>query len=162
MMKEHDNNPIDAEFNDTNPPDGHLERFIIKLDTALHSNKKLLKLQTYAFAASITVVIALSIILFIKVAQFRQQPSLLTGISPELEEAELYYQSRIQERMHVLEMNKLVDEQVINDLNEIDKSFKFINKDLKKNPGDERIIQAVMRIYQLKLDMINDLLLQLR
>jgi hypothetical protein len=161
-MKELDNNRIDAEFNDINPPDGHFERFIIKLDTALHSNRKLLKFQAYAIAASVVVVIVLSIILFIKVEQFRQQPSLLTGISPELEEAELYYQSRIQERMHVLEVNKLVDEQVINDLNEIDKSFKFINKDLKKNPGDERIIQAVMQIYQLKLDMINDLLLQLK
>lgn len=160
-MKENDTSLHSEEFNDNDLPEGHLERFIAKLDSSFHSNRKLLKFQIYATAASVIAVIAISAILLIKVSQFRQHPSLLAGVSPELEEAELYYQSRIEERMKVLEVNNLVDEQVLNDLKEIDNSFEFISKDLKKNPGDDRIIQAVMRIYQLKLDMINDLLSQL-
>jgi glyceraldehyde-3-phosphate dehydrogenase/erythrose-4-phosphate dehydrogenase len=79
-----------------------------------------------------------------------------------LEEAELYYQSRIQERMEVLEVNKLVDEQVMSDLKEIDQSFKSIHKDLKRNPGDERLIQAVIQVYQMKLEMIDNLLQQFK
>jgi hypothetical protein len=161
-MKENDDNLISEEYNDKDLPEGHLDRFIAKLDSSLHTSRKFLRFQVYATAASIFAVIALFTLLMIKVGQFRQHSSLLAGISPELEEAELYYQSTIQERMKILEVNNLVDKEVIIDLEEIDESFDNINKDLKKNPGDERIIQAVMRIYQLKLDLINDLLNQLK
>lgn len=149
-------------FPEIDLPEGHRNRFIARLDSSLHRNRKILNFQIYSVAASVAVVIALSIFLFFKVTHFRQQPSLLAGVSPELEEAELYYQSRIQERLNVLEANELVDEHIINDLEELDVSLKHVNRDMKRNPGDERIIHAVIQIYQLKLDMINDLLIQLK
>lgn len=161
MMKEDDIIHY-TQLNDQDLPEGHLNRFITKLDAALHGNRKVLKFQLYAVAASVITVVGLSILLFIKVTQFREHPPLLAGISPELEETELYYQSQIQESMKVLKTNNLVDKEVISDFKEIDKSFRLINKDLKENPGDERIINMVIQIYQIKLDLLNDLLLQLK
>jgi hypothetical protein len=161
-MKSKDHNQHDTEFDIKDLPVGHVDRFVTKLDTALHTDRKIFNLQVYAIAASVIMIIAIGITLFVRIAHFRQQPSLLTGVSPELEEAELYYQSRIQERMEVLEVNKLVDEQVMSDLKEIDQSFKSIHKDLKRNPGDERLIQAVIQVYQMKLEMIDNLLQQFK
>lgn len=151
-----------AQLNDQDLPKGHLDRFIKKLDSALHRNRKILKFQIYAVAASVITVVGLSFLLFIKVTQFREHPPLLAGISPELEETELYYQSQIQESMKELTTNNLIDKEVISDFKEIDKSFRLINKDLQENPGDERIINMVIQIYQIKLDLINELLLQLK
>ena len=162
MMKENNSKNSIAEFDDRDLPEGHLGRFTTRLDSNLHSNKKVLKLQLFSIAASIAIIIGVSAILFLKLSQLHQPPTLLAGVSPELEETELYYQSSIQNGMQVLEGNELIDEQVISDLEEIDNSFKFITEDLKKNPRDERIINAVMQIYQLKLDVINDLLKQLK
>ncbi len=161
-MKEYNSNQSIAEFDDQDLPEGHLGRFTTRLDSALHSDKKILKLQVFSIAASIAIIVAMSLILFFKFSQIHQPPTLLAGVSPEMEETELYYQSKIHDGMQVLEGNKLVDEQVISDLEEIDNSFKFIARDLKKNPRDERIISAVMQIYQLKLDVINGLLIQLK
>lgn len=160
-MKDNNSTYSFADFDDKDLPEGHMGRFTTRLDSALHSNKKVLKFQVYSIAASIAVIVAISIILFIKISQLHQQPTLLAGVSPELAETELYYQSKIHDGMQVLAGNNLIDEQVLNDLEEMDNSFKVITKDLKKNPRDERIINAVIQIYQLKLDVINDLLFQL-
>ena len=161
-MKETDPIAHSSAFDEIDLPEGHRDRFLKKLDSSFHYNRKLLAFQNYAIAASVMAILALSIFLFLKIAQFRQQSNLLAGISPELEEAELFYQKRIQEKMEVLTVSERLDQKVIQDLNAIDESFKHVEKDLRKNPDDERIIHAVMQIYQLKLETINDLLLQLK
>jgi hypothetical protein len=43
----------------------------------------------------------------------------------------------------------------------MDKLFINLQKDLKANPGDERIINAMIRHYQMKLEVMNQVLMQL-
>jgi hypothetical protein len=155
-MNEDDMNHITA-FDDRDLPEGHLNRFMKKLDSSLHKSRKVLRFQLYAIAASIIAIIGLTVVLFIKMNRFYENPPLLAGISDELEETELFYQNQIQASMKELKKNNSIDKEVISDFKKMDKSFRLIRKDLKENPGDERIVNSVIKIYQIKLELLNNL-----
>ena len=50
---------------------------------------------------------------------------------------------------------------IIHELSEMDSLMKQLQRDLKTNPGDERIINAMISHYQMKLGVMNQILDQL-
>jgi len=47
-------------------------------------------------------------------------------------------------------------------MNDMDKSYVKLSKELKENPYDERVISAMIEYYQLQLDVLNQVIHNLR
>ncbi|MBN2524287.1 MAG: hypothetical protein JXB24_13530 [Bacteroidales bacterium] len=139
-------------------PEGHLKRFENKLNTASDESRRTVLNKLLVAAASVVVIITIGFIIMLTSDSFSANDYLLANITPELYEAEAYYQNKIHQKMDILSNQNNVDKSILKDLREIDKSFDTIKKDLDKNPGDERLISAILSTYQIKLDLINEIL----
>ena len=51
---------------------------------------------------------------------------------------------------------------VMNELTEMDAMYEALKKDLTTNPDDERVINAMIQHYQLKVEVMNQIVNQLR
>jgi hypothetical protein len=72
----------------------------------------------------------------------------LGTLSPEYSEVEFYYTSAISKGVETL--NTLTGSGVIPK-----DEYEIMKKELEANPGDERVINAMIGYYQSKLDVIN-------
>ena len=153
-------------FDSFEPRDGHMERFTRKLNPR---RTGLLSGIPYAVkvAAILLLVAASSILIYEQVAWFFSKQNLTNPneISTELSEVEYYYTSLIDEKYIAIdsftsdnpEQNKILMEE----LEQMDPMFKSLQKDLQVNPTDERIIHAIINHYELKLEVMGQILSQL-
>ncbi|GAB4279856.1 MAG: hypothetical protein Kow0068_03910 [Marinilabiliales bacterium] len=85
---------------------------------------------------------------------------------PEYAEAEIYYTSQINEKISFINTNTLNDsltkEIFTEEMKEMDKFLNDIKTELNTNPNDERVLNAVISYYQLKLNVLNKILNQLK
>ncbi|MBN1597577.1 MAG: hypothetical protein JW894_04745 [Bacteroidales bacterium] len=147
-------NNKDPIFND-DLPKGHRERFADKLDSRLHSESKNRFADYYTAAASVLVLITTGVIIILLLKINRQDDEVLSDVYPELYETEMYYINEISNKMNTLTKHREIKKSVLKDIKEIDKSFITIKEDLEENPGDERLIDAAINTYQIKLELIN-------
>lgn len=136
----------------------HLERFTKKLGPANDASWSRTLNRYLAVAAIVVVIITFGFIALLTSDGLYSSDYLLSNITPELYETETYYQSEINQKLEIISNQREVKKSIKQDLLEIDKSFKTIKKDLDKNPGDERLISAVLNTYQIKLDLLNEIL----
>ena len=148
-------------FNDAEPLDGHFGRFEEKLEKEFGKRKKLnfrIVWQVAAAVAFIFLTINQAIIFF---APKENQNINLASVSPEYGEIEMYYVSAINSGL--LNWNALQNEGILTaeeksmldeELKEFDLTFKNLQEELKANPDDERVINAMIEFYQSKLNVI--------
>jgi hypothetical protein len=149
-------------FNSDEPLDGHFERFDEKL-TQLGRRRIA---QPWTVLLKIAAVLILGLI--ISYAAFHEfnklKISTLSSISgsagPELNEAVQYYSTQLNisyNRIQNLRFNDDQNEkrQVLEELSEMDKQVQALEKDLKQNPDDERIVHAIINFYQVKIEMMD-------
>ena len=155
-------------FNMEEPPEGHFERFQSRLNK--ESKVKRFNWQTVWKVAAIVVFV------FLAVNQARiwitpktAQPVSLSSISPEYAEVEIYYTNAI--RTGIDNLNSLTRAGVISEeensvmqqeFKEFEKRYASIQEDLKANPNDERVINAMIECYQTKLSIIEMILNKLQ
>lgn len=161
MMKNEAKNRMDAPW-EIDLPKGHAERFLDKLDRKLHHSgeRKLIRFQSFTIAASVAVLVVSSLIMILRVNQFQTPPVLLSEVSVELMETELYFQQSIRSQIDQLKEKNLLTADVKEDIEEIDHTLENVNRDLRQNPGDDRVIETILMIYQTKLELINQILRQ--
>lgn len=84
----------------------------------------------------------------------------------ELIEAEYYYTSRIDERKKefycLTANNTSVRKDIDAEMVDLDKTFAELKDDLKDNADNEEVILAMIRNYRLKLEILDEILKQLR
>ena len=89
----------------------------------------------------------------------------LQDISVEFGEAEFYYTSLISDKYQEIDRLNINDprqkELLMMELDEMDRLFHALQKDLQTNPTDERIINAMISHYQLKLEVMSQIITQL-
>jgi hypothetical protein len=139
-------------------PDGHRSRFSGRLDKDLHLEKKLWNLQritTYAAVASVVILIAVSFALYSWFDFSGTPKALFSGFSPELYETEMYYKSEINARISVINRMYKSNQNILADIEDLDESLKNIRTDLKMNPDDERLINMVFEIYEIKIELLD-------
>jgi len=144
-----------SSFFDEDPPTGHMNRFHNKLS----GNRWLLPLMKVAAV----VVLLISITLALYYQNFDNELT-LENISTELAETEKYYQSVLNKKLSQLE-KILNDEQYRNvksELKVMDKNYMYLKEDLKLNPNDQRIIHAMLNNYQLKIDLLQQVMDQIK
>jgi uncharacterized protein (DUF305 family) len=90
----------------------------------------------------------------------------LQDISDEFGEAEIYYTTLINHKYQEINKLNLEDpkqkEILRAELQEMDRLFHSLQKDFQANPTDKRIINAMISHYQLKLDVMNQIVTQLK
>lgn len=157
------------ELNDFEPKEGHFERFQAKLN--VQQKKKTITLNVVWKVAAAVVFVLLAVnqanIYFSPDKQTGNTQENNTGftlasVSPEYKEVEFYYTNAINVELN--QWNTMVAEGFISneeqemldgEMVEFETRFKNLQTDLKANPNDERVINAMLEYYQAKLDIIN-------
>ncbi len=158
-------------LNDTEPTEGHFARFEKKLQQEHKSQRKVTFNLVWKVAAVIVFVLLAGNQAFIYFSADKQYTVAgnnkgfsmnLASVSEEYREVEFYYTSAINSGLQ--NWNKLKEAGLISEeeqdvmngeLAEFEGLYKSLQQDLKTNPEDERVINAMLEYYQAKLSVIN-------
>jgi hypothetical protein len=156
-------------FEDAEPSTGHLERFNRKLEKRFQVNIIKRSIVPYLLrAAVVTLLITLSSLWtwdhFIRSGSNRMS---LGQVSPQYKEVENYYIHQVNmmegEIVNVdLKSNPEQKTMLMKEMKSMDSTYVSLQKELKANPNDERIINAMIEHYQTKLEVMTYIVNQLK
>ncbi|MGD0342153.1 MAG: hypothetical protein ABSA76_10685 [Bacteroidales bacterium] len=156
-------------FEDEEPSKGHFERFQMKLEKRFHGGSIKRSIVPYLLkAAVVTLLVTLSSLWmwdhFIRPDRGRMA---LGDVSPQYREVENYYIHQVK-----LEENEITDinfsgnteqkKMLKKEMESMDSVYIQLQKELKANPNDERIINAMIEHYQTKLEVMSYIVGQLK
>jgi hypothetical protein len=156
-------------FEDAEPSTGHMERFNRKLEQRFQAAPVKRSIVPYLLrAAVVTLLITLSSLWtwdhFLRPGASRMT---LGQVSPQYKEVENYYvhQVNLMEGEIVNVDLKSSPEQkklLMKEMKSMDSTYVSLQKELKANPNDERIITAMIEHYQTKLEVMTYIVNQLK
>jgi hypothetical protein len=153
-----------AAFDAQEPSAGHMERFEQMLPK---SKVRTLSYVKYAAAAAmITLMMTLSgLYIYDNWSGGDQTLPTLADAGQKYAEAEAYFVSTINQQQHTI--NNLKSEELLKDvdfeqdLKAMDALYKKLQKDLNANPDDPRVINAMIKHYQTRIAVMNQIVKQL-
>lgn len=153
-------------FDDSEPGEGHFDRFIQKLDKISPVRK--FTVPYYLKVAAVLLLVSFSsILIYEKVVspRFEKNKYSFGKLSPEYREVEDYFMHIINVKYNQLQDldidDKYQKDMIMKELNEMDKIYQSLSKELQRDPYNERLINAMIQHYQLKLEIINGITKQL-
>jgi len=109
--------------------------------------------------AAILIALIVNAGLLVKYANTKQDVAVVV---PEMEEMQLYYTSRIEQKLDELKAipaDQLgLDSTTRAELELRNETYQLLEKELANNPGNERIRSAMVRYYQMKLELLDRIL----
>jgi len=151
---------------DVEPPAGHADRFRKRVERSNRKNfirsiRPLLRIAGVILLVSLSTLWVLEHTGVLSRNAKAERPEVY-----EYQETEQYYTSLIHAKLSSLEtMHFLGDstqKQILyRELGDMDSLYSELQKELKMNPGDERLVQAMTEYYEIKLDVINHIIRQL-
>ena len=156
-------------FEDAEPSINHFEKFSRKLEKRFQVNAIKRSIVPYLLkAAVVTLLITLSSLWtwdnFIRPGSKR---TTLGQVSPQYKEVENYYVHQVN-----LMEGEIVNIDMVNnpeqktmlmqEMKSMDSTYLSLQKELKANPNDERIINAMIEHYQTKLEVMTYIVNQLK
>ncbi len=157
-----------GKFDLDEPSDGHFERFAQR--QALSGNKTAGFSWKYMLqAAAVAVLFILSSLwVYERITGGTDEGELITlaDIAPEYRDAEIYYTAMINNKYKEIrsfnfQNNSTEQEVLLRELAEMDTIYKSLEKELNQERGNEMVINAMIRHYQLKLEIMSRILEQL-
>ena len=154
---------LENQFDLEEPNIGHFNRFEAKLNKSTTSfPKKNFRLFSY-------VAVAASVVLLFGIwlgASFSESGMELASISSEMEETQSYFVTTIENELETIEKERNADtEKLIKDgltqLNKLEEQYLLLTIELKENTEDKRIIYAMISNFQQRIDVLQNLLLQI-
>jgi len=156
-------------FEDAEPSEGHMERFNRKLEMRFQVATVKRSIVPYLLkAAVVTLLITLSSLWtwdhFIRSGSNKMT---LGQVSPQYKEVENYYVHQVNmmegEIVNVdLKSNPEQKSLLMKEMKSMDSTYVSLQKELKANPNDERIINAMIEHYQTKLEVMTYIVNQLK
>jgi len=155
-------------FDELEPAEGHFERFQNKLNS--HNNKKSSFSLSYKIvlkAAVVGLLVLLSSLwLYDNVYENQSTEQIaVRNASPEFRETQLYYSNMVDRKYNQIQdfefKSKKQKKMLLNELKAMDSVYYKIKQDFKENPNDPRVMNALVRHYQLKLEVMTQVLEQL-
>jgi len=155
-------------FEDAEPSEGHLERFSRKLEIRFSKPVPKRSIVPYLLrAAVVTLLVTLSSLYtwdhFIRP---EKKGMSLGQVSPQYREVENYYLHQVNLMEGEISDIELPDAEqkklLLNELKSMDSVKVSLQKELKANPNDERIISAMIEHYQTKLEVMTYIVTQLK
>jgi hypothetical protein len=151
------------------PSKGHFERFNRKLENRFRGSVPKRSIVPYLLrAAVVTLLVTLSSLWtwdhFIRPSNNKMS---LGQVSPQYKEVENYYIHQVNmmesEIVNVdLKNNPEQKEMLFSEMKSMDSTYVSLQKELKANPNDERIINAMIEHYQTKVEVMTYILNQLK
>jgi hypothetical protein len=156
-------------FEDREPSEGHFDRFSVKLEIRHQKMASRRSIVPYLLkAAVVTLLITLSSLWtwdhFIRPGSSRMT---LGQVSPQYKEVENYYLHQVSMMEgEIVNMdhsqNPEQKEMLMKEMKSMDSTYVSLQKELKANPNDERIINAMIEHYQTKLEVMTYIVNQLK
>ena len=150
-------------FNSDEPSDSHFDKFRKKLHK-LRNTRELYSLTYRIAVVFILVIMTTGILYLVSPKGHSRSIKTISQISDELYEVEMYFKSQINysnEKIRNLNFNNKAEKTlVLSELKELDADFRELQDDLNENPYDDRVINAIINYYQLKLEFMNTILNQ--
>jgi len=143
------------------PREGHEDRFLRKLDQ--RPGRRVNFRHAMQIAASVAIILASALVIF---QQNRGGNRTAENEIPEsFLEADQYYTTQVSQRYHqIKEFNFNNPEEkavLLDELKDLDTYHQQLMDDLEANPSDDRVINALIRHYQMKLDIMDQIIYQL-
>lgn len=116
-------------------------------------------------AAAVLVLVVNSVMIY-QFLQFKKQQQNLGNIAPEVQEAKMYYTTQIEQKLEDIRRYPPealgLDSSARKELELRNDTWQMLENELQQNPGNERIRSAMIRYYQMKLDLLDKILEELR
>lgn len=156
-------------FEEAEPSNGHLERFNRKLEQRFQKHTIKRSIVPYLLkAAVVTLLITLSS-LWTWDHFLRPQNSRMTlgQISPQYKEVENYYVHQVtvmESEIVSVDLTNGSEQKTVllKEMKTMDSTYVSLQKELKANPNDQRIINAMIEHYQTKLEVMTYIVNQLK
>ena len=143
------------------PRQGHEKRFLQKLERL--PVRRFQIRHVLQVAASVAVILASA---FVIISQNKSGGKVAQGQIPAaIMEADMYYTSQVNARYDQIEDFSFDNTEektvLLDELKELDTHQQQLMSDLKANPDDDRVINALIRHYQIKLEVMDQIINQL-
>lgn len=169
-LKKHIENQGDPD--DQEPGLEHRTHFAELLKKELHQKPKGIQLNiSYSFmrvaAIAVLLITAISFAWFWDQSRINVEnntPSMtLADVSEKYKQVEFFYQEQMSVRLAQLasedaEEEQMVYKEAIRKLNQLDANYAKLEKDLAQNPGNTRVVYAMIKNYQLRITVLETLL----
>lgn len=147
------------------PREGHEDRFRQKLERLPRQApvRRIRFRHAIQVAASLAIILTSAILL---VRSYRGDDKLAKEELPEaIVEANVYFASQVDARYDEIKEFEFNDKEekdlLLKELQGLESYHQQLMKDLEANPGDERVVNALIRHYQLKLEVMDQIITQL-
>jgi hypothetical protein len=156
-------------FDSEEPLAGHMERFSGKLGMTYHAKPVRRSIVPYLLKAAVVTLLVTLSSLWTWDHFFHPERDRMTlgDVSPQYREVENFYAFQVnlmENELKVidLEKNTAQKQMLLNEMKSMDSIYVNLQKELKANPGDERIINAMIEHYQTKVEIMSYILSQLK
>jgi hypothetical protein len=145
------------------PRQGHEERFLQKLDRVSDAPVRKIRLRhALQVAASLAIILTSAVLLL---RQTGENKLAANEIPEAMIEADFYYTSQVDDKYEqISEFNFENEEEktlLLDELKDLESYHQQIMDDLQANPDDDRVINALIRHYQVKLEVMDQIIIQL-
>ncbi len=157
-------------FEEREPSEGHLERFNRKLEVrfGISTTVKRSIVPYLLKAAVVTLLVTLSSLwTWDHFIRSDRNMMALGDVSPQYREVENYYMHQVNLMENEIKADKFLNNKeqknmLTKEMENMDSVYVQLQKDLKANPDDERIINAMIEHYQTKLEVMSFIVNQLK
>jgi hypothetical protein len=157
-MKDVLKNIFSESYHEENLPEKHFDRFSEKLDDHLHKpvyGKKTM----LAYVAAIAAIVVLLTVIISKKTSTSFNKTILSMEDVEMIETEQYFLNEIDRRMAVIRIMEDTHKiKMLDDIKEFDSSLKRLKLDYNQTPGDDRIVNAVLTTYLMKIEALDKIM----
>ncbi len=151
-------------FDSAEPETGHFERFEKRLLAQQQLKTRSFMWQPLLKVASVTILVVLSGLYLTE--HFILDKFLVTPQNTEFNEAQDYYIQVVDQKIGEIEslqqsMNPEQQKMLKDELAGMDLLYKKIQKDYQEMPNDPRIVKAMIQHYQMKVAILNRIIIDL-
>ncbi|WP_347174689.1 hypothetical protein [Polaribacter uvawellassae] len=149
-----------TDFDIEEPRFGHLERFQERLKNPA-KKKKTFSYKWMSVAASVILIVG-----FWLGANVTNKTLVLADVSPEMQEAEMFFVSTIKQELRTIEKfrnptTERVIEDALNQLEKLDDKYQDLVEALNKSNSDRRVVYAMISNYQNRIEILQNVLTQI-
>lgn len=156
-------------FEDAEPSRGHMERFNRKLELRFNAVAVKRSIVPYLLKAAVVTVLVTLSSLWTWEHFIRSGRNMMTlgDVSPQYREVENYYLHQVnlmEDEINSVNPADNPEEKVMlmDEMKSMDSVYVQLQKELKTNPDDERIINAMIEHYQTKVEVMTYIVNQLK
>jgi hypothetical protein len=155
-------------FDGSEPSEGHFARFQSKLDSL---NEELPRVRPWYYGKIFRVAAVIIVLLGVTLTIVLYNPSLVTNrvaagtLPQEIQEARMYYDKLAEEKLQKINQcaastseASYIQKLVVNEIILLDSSSVKLEQELQSDKENKRLINALIRNYKTKSDLLDDIL----